>query len=244
MLSSSVPTSTASSPTGSIKKPRSVKTMPIETLGLPLDKLIKAPSMKKVLNSSELVLGISPIYANINSDKHQSYIVDGIDNLFKSDTNKLQIGVNIQLRGNGETCALLYGFNHLWLSNTSDEETNFGEWFNKMLTSNMLCIVSSQVRGWGKEKISGIMNLLNTKCEGELYSEDSPLDLTVPDSSSSGATLSKPAPKTVTQPHLTPASAALIDTIATLTANQKKMEAQMAAMAQLISKLMNANKSS
>ena len=88
------------------------------------------------------------------------------------------------------------------------------------------------------------MNLLSTRCEGELYSEDSPLELTVPNSSSSGTTLSKTAPKTVTQPHLTPASAALIETIATLTANQKKMEAQMAAMAQLISKLMNANKSS
>lgn len=168
------PTPSMASTAGESKKPRITKQLPLEIMNYDMSKFLKAPYILRLLEGDS-ILNVTPVnIQNITQELYSSLVspaMESMHNVSSSETDTLvngQIGFTIHFTGTRDDQHILYGFDSSWLS---DETSSFKSWFDLHYSNDSMCVISNNVRGWGKEKIKKTLDKINS-VQGSLSTVD------------------------------------------------------------------------
>lgn len=171
------------SATGITKKYNINKTSPFEEFQIDNNKFMNSPSYIKLLKGATNITNLSSIciknlreeqYTNnkdfcnsavtltdetqMHKDKTMKYMFND-----DQDGNK-QIGLVIEFGGVTPDLYVVYNFEIGWLTN-GDTKNSFTEWLKTKSENAQICIISPDIKGWGKSKLINGLKLLSEKLE-------------------------------------------------------------------------------
>ena len=164
------------------KKTRQTKALPLETEGYVNKKFLTAPVMAKHFQNLASILNVSPInIKNIPANQYETLFDQSLINLKNGSVSTPeeethvtgQIGFTVHFRGCTDDIHLLYGFDPSWVT----KESSFKTWFKEKYDSDSLCLVSDNVRGWGKTKIDKMLSTINEKLDNISKSDSVELEI-------------------------------------------------------------------
>lgn len=170
------------SATVTTKKYNTNKQSPFEEFQIDNNKFMNSPSYLKLLKGATNITNLSSIcitnlreeqYNNNKefcngivtlTDETQMHKEKTMEYMFNEDGGNKQIGLVIEFGGVTPDLYVVYNFEIGWLTN-GDTKNSFTEWLKTKSENAQICIISPDIKGWGKSKLINGLKCLSEKLE-------------------------------------------------------------------------------